>query len=136
MRCIYQINSIFDMGWSYSAIWFLRFVKGQAGARNCSEPFIVILRYNETFCPVWNQEQKAACSKEVSVESSQFLLHWRRSTGKGSIKSLPPQEESSPVVLGRSPVQETVDRPIRSEVSFQTITRQWNTRDFDIVAAL
>jgi hypothetical protein len=31
------------MGWSYRAIWFLRFVKVQAGARNCSEPFIVIL---------------------------------------------------------------------------------------------
>ena len=39
----YQSNSIFDMGWSYRAIWFLLFVKGQAGARNCSEPFIVIL---------------------------------------------------------------------------------------------
>ncbi len=43
MSCSYQSNSIFDMGWSYRAIWFLSFVKGQAGARNCSEPFIVIL---------------------------------------------------------------------------------------------
>jgi hypothetical protein len=32
MRCSYQSSSIFDMGWSYRAIWFLRFVKGQAGA--------------------------------------------------------------------------------------------------------
>jgi hypothetical protein len=34
MRCSYQSNSFFDMGWSYKAIWFLLFVKGQAGARN------------------------------------------------------------------------------------------------------
>ena len=43
MCCSYQSNSIVDMGWSYRAICFLRFVKGQVGARNCSEPFIVIL---------------------------------------------------------------------------------------------